>query len=146
MSANHGKRPIDPKFWEALTEQRIREAQDAGEFEHLPGFGQPLPGIDEPHDENWWVRRKLEREQISALPAALEIRRDKEQTLARLVDIASEVEVRETLTALNQRIRHTHYSAVWGPPADTLPVEIETEVLRWRATRPQTPNSRKPSR
>lgn len=145
MAADSGKKPIDPKFWEALTEQRIREAQDAGEFERLPGFGKPIPGIDEPHDENWWVRKKLEREQLSALPPALEIRRDREQTLARLTTLGSEAEVRQSLTELNERIRKTHFSAVWGPPADTLPVDIEAEVARWQATRPQTPGSKKSS-
>jgi hypothetical protein len=146
MSADRGKKPIDPKFWEALTEQRIREAQDAGEFDRLPGFGKPIPGIDDPHDENWWVRRKLEREQLSALPPALEIRRDKEQTLARLAWLRSEGEVRQTLLELNERIRKAHFSAVWGPPADTLPVDIEAEVERWRTTRPQTPDSKRSSR
>jgi len=135
MSASHGKQPIDPKFWEALTEKRIREAQEAGEFDRLPGFGQPIPDIDQPHDENWWVKRKLEREQLSALPPALEIRRDKERTLLGLADLKTESEVREHLLLLNERIRKTHYAAVWGPPADTLPVDIEAEVARWQATR-----------
>src|SRR6478672_4931408 len=73
------KRPVN---WTSLAEKRIREAQAAGEFENLPGFGKPIPGIDEPYDENWWVKEKLRREQISALPPALEIARDKERTLA----------------------------------------------------------------
>ena len=135
MSASHGKEPIDPKVWDALTEQRIREAQEAGEFDRLPGFGKPIPGLDEPHDENWWVKRKLEREQISALPPALEIRRDKEKTLSSLAAIGNEFEARQTLLDLNERIRKAHFSAVWGPPADTLPVDVEAEVDRWRATR-----------
>lgn len=146
MSGSNGKKPIDPKFWEALTEQRIRDAQEAGEFDRLPGFGKPIPGIDEPHDENWWVKRKLERERISALPPALEIRRDREQTLARLGSIAGEAEARQTLEELNERIRKAHFSAVWGPPSDTLPVDVAAELERWRATQPQTPGSKKSSR
>lgn len=132
MNGNQGKKPIDPKFWEALTEQRIREAQEAGEFDRLPGFGKPLPGIDELHDENWWVKKKLEREQLSALPPALEIKRDVERTLAGVAKLTSEKEVRDVLVALNERIRKAHYSAVWGPACDTLPVDIEAEVERWR--------------
>ena len=34
--------------WDSLAEQRIREAQASGEFDNLPGFGKPIPGIDEP--------------------------------------------------------------------------------------------------
>lgn len=145
MAAGHGKKPIDPKFWEALTEQRIREAQEAGEFDRLPGFGKPIPDIDLPHDENWWVKRKLEREQLSALPPALEIRRDKERTLASLATLGSEAEVRRCLIELNERIRKAHFSAVWGPPADTLPVDVEEEVARWQTTRQQTPGSNRSS-
>ena len=33
--------------WESFVERQIREAQGAGEFDHLPGFGQPLADIDE---------------------------------------------------------------------------------------------------
>jgi hypothetical protein len=57
-----------------LAETRIREAQEAGEFEDLPGLGQPIPGIDGVEDELWWVKQKLRREKISLLPPALEIR------------------------------------------------------------------------
>ena len=80
--AENGKmRPIN---WDRLSEERIRAAQEAGEFDQLLGFGKPIPGIDEPHDELWWVKDKLKREQIAALPPALQIRRDVEQTLAGL--------------------------------------------------------------
>lgn len=55
-----------PKWrdWQSYAEELIRAAQEAGEFDKLPGFGQPIPGIDEPHDEYWWVREKLKREGI----------------------------------------------------------------------------------
>ena len=33
--------------WLSLAEHRIREAQAAGEFDNLPGFGKPIPGIDD---------------------------------------------------------------------------------------------------
>ncbi|MHC4876821.1 MAG: DnaJ family domain-containing protein [Planctomycetota bacterium] len=51
--------------WGAFTERQIRQAQEAGEFSGLPGFGQPIPGIDEPLDENWWLKQKLRREKLS---------------------------------------------------------------------------------
>ena len=52
----------------------IRLAQQSGQFENLPGFGKPIPGIDEELDENWWIRDKLRREQINALPPILQAR------------------------------------------------------------------------
>lgn len=59
-----------PKWqdWQSYAEELIRAAQEEGEFDDLPGFGQPIPGIDEPHDENWWVREKLKREGIRHQP------------------------------------------------------------------------------
>lgn len=47
-----------------IAEDKIRSAIEAGEFDHLPGFGKPLAILDEPYDENWWVRRKLQAEAI----------------------------------------------------------------------------------
>jgi hypothetical protein len=133
--ASHPEAPAKPIDYDRLAEQRITEAQKAGEFDNLPGFGQPLPGIDEPHDELWWVKEKLKREKVSALPPALEIRRDVEQTLAAVSGLVSEEVVRRELTALNERIRKAHYAAVWGPPSTTMPVDIEVEITRWRAAR-----------
>ncbi|HIE21076.1 MAG TPA: DUF1992 domain-containing protein [Acidimicrobiia bacterium] len=34
---------------------------EAGEFDDLPGEGEPLPGAGTPDDEYWWVRKWLER-------------------------------------------------------------------------------------
>jgi hypothetical protein len=38
-----GDRPIE--IFESLAERRIREAGERGEFDNLPGAGQPLPGL-----------------------------------------------------------------------------------------------------
>jgi len=126
------KKPVN---WTSVAEDQIRQAQAAGEFENLPGFGQPIPGIDEPYDENWWVREKLRREHISALPPALEIARDKEQTMAGVANLASELEIRQELAALNERIHRAHFSCTWGPPCSTIPVEIEEFLQAWKRQR-----------
>ena len=117
--------------WDRLAEQRIREAQAEGKFDDLPGFGRPIPGIDEPHDELWWVKDKLRREEISHLPPALAIRLDVERTLARLASVASESQVRQELGALNERIRKASLGPLWGPPVDVVPLDIE-EVIAGR--------------
>lgn len=53
-----------PTSWEILAEDRILAAQAAGEFDNLPGFGKPIPDIDEAYDEHWWIKAKLKREQL----------------------------------------------------------------------------------
>ena len=125
-----------PKLtWDSLAERRIREAQAAGEFDNLPGFGQPIPGIDQPHDELWWVKDKLKREQLSSLPPALEIRLDVERTLAALAALETEEQVRATVTALNERIRKASFGPTWGPPVDVVPLDIDKAITNWRDQR-----------
>jgi hypothetical protein len=47
-----------------VAENRIREAIEQGAFDDLPGAGKPLPDIDEPYDEMWWVRKWVQRERL----------------------------------------------------------------------------------
>jgi hypothetical protein len=123
---------LQPLAWHLLAEDRIRDAQAAGAFEKLPGFGQPIPGIDEPHDELWWIKDKLKRENLQHLPPALEIRRDVERTRAQIAQLTSEADVREVLVRLNERIRQLSLGASWGPSVDVMPLDIDSEVLAWR--------------
>jgi hypothetical protein len=46
---------------ESLPERLIREAVEAGEFDHLEGRGKPLPGAGQPDDDLWWVRAWVKR-------------------------------------------------------------------------------------
>ena len=127
--ADHVPKPKIP--FDSLAEQRIRAAQAAGEFDNLPGFGQPIPGLDEPHDELWWVKDKLKREQLSALPPALAIRLDVEQTLARIATLENEAEVRQEIALLNERIRKASFAVAWGPSVDVVPLEVDEIVSQW---------------
>jgi hypothetical protein len=129
----HAKRSAaQPLAWHLLAEQRIRAAQAAGEFDRLPGLGQPIKGIDEPHDELWWVKQKLKREQIQSLPPALVLRRDVEDTLARIATLSRENQIREEVADLNTRIRKLSFAVTWGPPVDVQPLDVEEIVAQWR--------------
>jgi len=121
--------------WDSLAEERIAAAQAEGQFDDLPGFGKPIPGIDEPHDELWWVKDKLKREQLSSLPPALAIRVDVEKTLAEIMAGTArptEANVRRAIEALNERIRKASFAVTWGPPVDVQPLDVEEVVARWR--------------
>lgn len=132
------KTPQRPLSWNLLAEERIQAAQSEGQFDHLPGFGKPIPGIDEPHDELWWVKDKLKREQLSSLPPALAIRLDVQTTLKRLPELSNETEVRREIAALNDRILKASFAVTWGPPVDVVPLEVEEVVARWRTRRSNT--------
>ena len=121
--------------WESFTERRIREAQAEGAFENLPGFGRPIPDIDQPLDENWWVREKLRREQINALPPILEARLEVEKALAAIRDLTSEHQVRRRLERVNEIVRRAHFSHIAGPAEGVQPLDVEAEVARWSAGR-----------
>src|SRR5262245_52350050 len=118
--------------WESYAEQQICAAQEEGLFDNLPGFGQPIAGIDEVHDELWWVREKLKREKLSALPPALSIKVDIEKTLANLESLHVESDMRRELLALNDRIRAAQRNAVWGPACDVMPLDVEEIVSQRR--------------
>ncbi len=45
----------------AHVERLIRDAMERGEFDDLPGEGEPLAGAGTPDDEYWWVREWLRR-------------------------------------------------------------------------------------
>jgi hypothetical protein len=121
--------------WESWIDQVIRDGRERGEFDDLPGAGKPLAGLDKPHDEMWWVRNKVRSEGISYLPPALALRKDREDTLARLDATTSETRVRQLLEELNSRIRHVNSRSISGPPSTVMPVDIELVVQGWRERR-----------
>lgn len=119
--------------WESFVERRIREAQAAGAFDNLPGRGEPIPGIDAPLDENWWVKQKLRDEGVNVLPPVLESRLDRERTLDNLAAIRAESEVRRELVALNERLLKAVKSPAAGPGTGVPMVDIEATIKDWRA-------------
>jgi hypothetical protein len=56
--------PFSERALAIVAENKIRAAIDAGEFDNLPGLGQPSAIIDEPYDPHWWIRRKLKLEKL----------------------------------------------------------------------------------
>jgi transglutaminase-like putative cysteine protease len=118
--------------WESWVERQIREARERGEFDDLPGHGQPLPDLDRPRDDLWWVRRKLRREKVSYSPPAISLRRELEEAQERMATATTEAEVRALVTAINDRIRYVNSHTVSGPPTTVAVLDVEEAVQRWR--------------
>ena len=59
-------RGISRRAVELLADNRIRQAMEEGQFDDLPGLGQPIPDIDEPYDPMWWVKKWMKRENLRA--------------------------------------------------------------------------------
>ena len=121
--------------WESWVDRQIREARERGEFDDLPGAGKPLPDIDRPFDEQWWVRKKLKEENLSFLPPALEVRKKLDKAREQIGSARSERRVRLIVTDINERIREVNRSAVQGPAPPIMPLDEEQIVSEWRERR-----------
>ncbi|MGK5449840.1 DnaJ family domain-containing protein [Streptomyces radiopugnans] len=118
--------------FETWADRQIREAAERGEFDELPGMGRPLPDLDQPYDDLWWVRRKMSREGLSYLPPALALRKEAEDALAAARRARSEPEVRRIVAGINERIRAALRMPPPGPPLGLEPLDAEEVVRQWR--------------
>src|SRR5262249_44072782 len=133
------------KSWHSWVEEQIQEAQREGEFERLEGRGRRIPGIDAPYDPLWWVKKLLEREKLSVLPLALEIRARVDRAVEVLWTLATETEVRARVTAINADIARANRRAADGPPTTPGPLDVEDVLGRWRIRRGPRCASRRPT-
>jgi DnaJ-like protein len=121
--------------WESWVEGQIREGMERGEFDDLPGAGKPLRDTDQPHDEMWWIREKLRREDVSILPPALAVRRDLEDALDRIAKADTESAVRQIVDAVNERIVQVNSRTTSGPPTSVMPLNVDRVIQEWRNRR-----------
>ncbi len=121
--------------FETWIEAQIRKAQEAGEFDDLPGEGKPIHKPGQTYDPDWWAKQLVKREGLSVLPPSLEIRREVEKTLEALEKLPSEKLVRERIRALNAKIRVVNSQVTYGPPSSQPPLDEEVVVARWREQR-----------
>lgn len=128
--------------FETWVDRQVREAQERGDFDNLPGAGKPLPDIDGPDDELWWVHKLMKREGLVYLPPTLALQKEAEDVLAGLRDVRSEDEVRRRMDDLNDKIRDAIAKPPSGPPLRLVPYDVERVVADWRSHRPQPPPAR----
>ncbi|MEU3506658.1 DUF1992 domain-containing protein [Streptomyces longwoodensis] len=132
--------------FESWVDKQIRDAQRRGEFERLPGAGEPLPpGLESSYDELWWIKRKMAREGLSVLPAALALRKEAEDALEAAWAAPSERVVRRIITEVNVRIRDMMFKPPPGPPLGKKPYDVEAVVREWRERRATPGGSPEPS-
>lgn len=127
------KRKPQGVSFETWVEKQIREAQERGDFNDLPGAGKPLP--NRRGDTLDWVAQKLRDENADTtalLPPSLAIPKEIEQLPERLVKERSEHRVREIAEDLNARIRETHAKPQNGPPLRARPLDVDEVVANWR--------------
>jgi len=120
----------------AYVETSIQQAIRRGEFDNLPGAGKPLPDLGSSHDPDWWIRRKIETEQLSGLgPPALTLRVEHAEMAVRLDALSRETEVREALEDFNRRVIEARRQLQGGPPVVTPTVDVDAEAAAWAERR-----------
>jgi hypothetical protein len=121
--------------FEAWVERQLREAAERGAFDDLPGAGRPIPDLDKPHDELWWVKQKLRRENFSYLPPTIALRKQAEEALEAAARAGSEDAVRRIVADINAKIIEGNRKAASGPPLNLAPFDVERVVRDWRDRR-----------
>lgn len=114
---------------------QVRQAIERGEFDNLPGAGKPIEGLGETHDPEWWVKRLVEREHISVLPPALQLRKDDAALESQLDELGSAQEVRRHVEEFNARVIRARYTPVDGPPLITMPRDVDATLAAWHERR-----------
>jgi hypothetical protein len=121
---------------EHWVEHQIRQAQERGELDNLPGTGKPLPKRQGGTVE--WVVRKLREENhdtSALLPPSLAIPKEVAALPDRLARIRTEREVRAIVEDLNERILAVHRAPQVGPLLRMGPLDPDEVVDDWRASR-----------
>ncbi|MGA9103447.1 DUF1992 domain-containing protein [Aeromicrobium sp.] len=112
---------------------QVQRAIERGEFDGLPGTGKPIDDLGTTHDPDWWLKRLIEREQITGvLPPALSLRVEDAQLDDVLDAERSERRVRELLEDFNARVVGARRQLQGGPPVITPTRDVDAELESWR--------------
>lgn len=134
----------------AFIETAIQVAIRRGEFDDLPGAGKPLEGLGTHHDPDWWIRRKIQTENLTGLgPPAILLRAEDRDLNDQLDLLGREGDVRDVLEDFNRRVREARRQLQGGPPVVTALRDVDAEVDAWRArraARPAPPAPERPAR
>ncbi|WP_067500663.1 DUF1992 domain-containing protein [Actinoplanes sp. TFC3] len=124
-------------WYESHIDRKIREAQEQGQFDDLPGTGKPLSDHGQEYTEDWWVQDWLRREGASAgaLPPTLAVRREAEDLQETIDKRHTEQEVRSYVAALNEQLRKARAGLLDGPPVLLPPLDADKVVRGWRERR-----------
>ena len=131
--------------WESPVERAIREAQERGEFDNLPGAGKPLRNLGSPdvEDPDWWVKGLVQREQLDmtgAMPPAIALRKEAATFPESLLDLRTEESVRIVLEDFNHRVKLDRLRPAVGnlPPLLARTVDVDDLVAQWQHLRAQS--------
>src|SRR3954452_17274339 len=116
-------------------DQGVQRAMVDGEFDNLPGAGNPLE-LPDRHDPDWWLKQLIERENISGVAPPAILLRTEDAHLDETLDAEPNADaVRRTVEDFNKRVVAARRQLQGGPPVVTQTREVEVEVERWHERR-----------
>jgi hypothetical protein len=121
--------------WESWIDRQVRHAREQGAFDDVPGAGRPIPDLDKPFDQQWWVKDKLRRENLSYMPPSVALRKEAHDALQAAQEARTEAEVREIVADINEKIREANRKGIRGPALMLVPYDVERVVRRWKRRR-----------
>ena len=121
--------------WESWIDRQVRRAREHGAFDDLPGAGRPIPELDKPFDQQWWVRDKLRREDLSYMSPSVALRKEAHDALQAARQAGSEAEVRRIVADINEKIREANRKGIRGPSLMLMPYDVERVVRAWKRGR-----------
>jgi hypothetical protein len=114
---------------------QVQKAMERGEFDNLPGAGKPLQ-LPDKYDPDWWIKKLIEREQITGVaPAAILLRKEDADLDDQLDQQFGERDVRRVLEDFNRRVVEARRQLTGGPPVVTPTRDVDAEVEAWRERR-----------
>jgi hypothetical protein len=122
--------------YESWVDKQIREAQERGEFDDLPGAGEPLKLTGA--DPDWWVKSLIKRENLdmsAAMPEGLALRKRAQELPERVLREHSEQAVRDLVEDFNVRVREFWKGSHDGPPVVVRTMDADDVVETWSAKR-----------
>ena len=125
------RKPLGMTFG-SWVDRQIDEAQKKGEFDNLPGKGQPLPGVDGQYSEDWWLKDKIRREKLDVTPATLISRRRVEDWMETYLTLPSIAQLRTQADHLNEAIEKANQTDL-GPLLPQPLIDIDARVAEWTA-------------
>jgi hypothetical protein len=129
--------------FETWVDSQISRSIARGDFQHLPGAGKPIRGLEREETAYDWAVAKARREGVDTaamLPPGLALRRERDHMPGHAARLTSEAEVRALAEDYNARVE-----AFWRRPQESRwsPVpglaDVEALVDGWRASRPEPP-------
>ncbi|PPK92474.1 uncharacterized protein DUF1992 [Kineococcus xinjiangensis] len=135
------RKPAGRSF-ESWTERLIREAQERGEFDALPGAGKPIPGLDQPFTPEDWAAGLARREGLdlaAMLPPHLAFRRERAALRAAVPGYPSAADVREAVEDFNARLLREYRRPQLGTPLAVALLDVDEALAAWSEANPPPP-------